>query len=123
MISARFLGRAAFEQRHRAGLLDAVDVGLRQHAAHLAVEVLEARDDDDGVGTRLAIWIRSRDGLLEALLGVVEEAQVLDLIDAEDQRRAIDRPHQLAEALDDLEGAAVAGVGIERRDGLPATAR
>ena len=57
-------------------------------------------------------------GLLEALLGIVEEAQVLDLVDAEHQRGAVDRPHQAAERLDDLEGAVLARVGIERGDRL-----
>ena len=37
-------------ERDRAGLLDAVDVGLGEHTAHLAVEVFQARDDEDGVG-------------------------------------------------------------------------
>ena len=103
---------------HRARLLDAVDVGLGQHAAHLAVEVSEARDDDDGVRHAVGDLDEVAHGLLEALLGVVEEAQVLDLVDAEDERGAVDGPHQRAERGDDLEGAVLAGVGIERGDGL-----
>ena len=58
------------------------------------------------------------DGALKAIFGIVEEAQILDLIDAEDERGAIDRPHQRTERLDDLEGAIFAVVGIERGDGL-----
>ena len=37
---------------------------------------------------------------------------------AEDERRAVDRPHQAPERLDDLEGAPLAGVGVERGHGL-----
>ena len=57
-------------------------------------------------------------GFLKPLFGIIEEAQVLDLIDAEHQRGAIDRPHQLAERRDDLERAVFAGIRIERRDSL-----
>ena len=112
---ARFLRRAAFQERDRAGLLDAVDVGLGEHTAHLAVEVFQARDDEDGVGQAVGDLDQVAHGLLEALLGVVEEAQVLDLVDAEDERGAVDRPHQRAECGDDLEGAVLARVGVERR--------
>ena len=113
-----FLRRAAFQQRHRAGLLDAVDVGLRQHAAHLPVEVFQARDDEDGVGHAVGDLDEIAHGALEALLGVGEEAQVLDLVDAEDERGAVDGPHQRAERGDDLEGAILAGVRVEGGDGL-----
>ena len=114
----RFLRRAAFQERDRAGLLDAVDVGLGEHTAHLAVEVLQARDDEDGVGHAVGDLDEVAHGALEALLGVVEEAQVLDLVDAEDERGAVDRPHQRAERGDDLEGAVLARVGVECRDRL-----
>ena len=116
---ACLVGTAALQQRHRASLLDTIDVGLRQHAAHLIVEIAEARDDDHGRRHAVGDLDEIANGLLEALLGVVEEAQVLDLIDAEDERGPVDGPSELAEALDDLEGAAVARVGIKRRDGLP----
>ena len=83
-----------------AGLLDAVDVGLRQRRSRTcAVEIAEARDDDDRVGHAVGDLDEIAHGLLEALFGIVEEAQVLDLIDAEDERGAIDRPHQRAERL------------------------
>ena len=70
------------------------------------------------LGSRLAMPMRSRTALLEAFLGIVEEAQVFHLIDAEDESGALDRPHQLAERGDDLEGAILAGVGIEGGDGV-----
>ncbi len=114
----RLFRRAAFEQRDGAGLFDAVDVRLGQYAAHLAVEVFQARDDENGVGHAVGDLDEVAHGALEALLGVGEEAQVLDLIDAEDERGAIDGPHQRAEGGDDLEGAVFAVVGVERRDGL-----
>ena len=88
-----FLRRATFQERNGAGLLDAIDVGLRQHAAHLAVEVFQARDDEDGVGHAVGDLDEVAHRTLEALLGVGEEAQILDLIDAEDQRGAVDGPH------------------------------
>ncbi len=91
---ARLLRRAAFEQRDGSRLLDAVDVGLREDAAHLAVEVFQARDDEDGVGQPVGDLDEIAHGALEALLGVGEEAQILDLIDAEHERGAIDGPHQ-----------------------------
>ena len=115
---ARLLRRAALEQRDGARLLDAVDVGLGEHAAHLAVEVLEAGDDDDGVGQPVGDLNEIAHGVLEALLGVVEEAQILDLVDGEYERGALDRPHQRAERGDDLEGAVLAGIGIEGGDRL-----
>ena len=115
---AGFLGRAGFEQGHGARLLDAIDIGLGEHAANLAVEVLEAGDDDDGVRQAIGDLDEIAGRLLEALLGVVEEAQVLDLIDREHERGALHGPHQHAERRDDLEGAVLAGVGIERADGL-----
>ncbi len=115
---AGFFRRAAFAQQHRARLLDAVDIGLRDEAAHLAVEVFQARNDDDGVRQPVGDLDEVARGALEALFGVVEEAQVFDLVDAEDERRAVDRPHQRAERSDDLEGAVFAVVGIERADGL-----
>ena len=113
----RFVGRAALEQRDRARLLDAVDVGLREHAAHLVVEVAEAGDDDQRARHAVGDLDEIAHGFLEAIIGIREEAQVLDLIDAEDERRAIDRPHELAEALDDLESAALARARIERSHG------
>ena len=53
----------------------------------------------------------SKDGLLEALLGVGEEAKVLHLVDAEDEGRPLHCPDQRAERGDDLKGAVLAGVG------------
>ena len=119
----RFLGGARLDQRHRPRLLDAVDVGLRQHLAHLAVEVAEAGDEHDRGRHAVGDLDQVARRLLEALLVVVEEAQVLDLVDAEHQRRAVDRPHQAPERLDDLEGTPLARVGIERGHGLDATDR
>ena len=115
---AGFFRRAAFQQGDRARLLDAVDVGLGKDAAHLAVEVVQARDHDDGVRNAVGDLDEIAHGLLKALLGVLEEAQILDLIDTEHERGAIDGPHQLAETRDDLESAAVAGIRIEGRDRL-----
>ena len=115
---AGFFRRAALAQQDGARLLDAVDVGLRDEAAHLSVEIFEARDDDDGVGQAVGDLNEIAHGALKAIFGIVEEAQILDLIDAEDERGAIDRPHQRAERRDDFEGAIFAVVRIERRDGL-----
>ena len=110
----RLLGRARLDQRHRAGFLDAVDIGLRQHLAHLAVEIGETGDQHDRRRHAVGDLDQIARGLLEALGIVVEDAQVLDLIDRKHQRRAIHRPHQAAERLDDLERAPLARVGIER---------
>ena len=106
--------RARLDQRHRSRLLDAVDVGLRQRLAHLAVEVAEARDEHDRGRHPVGDLDQVARRLLETLLEIVEEAQVLDLVDAEHQRRPVDRPHQAPERLDDLEGAPLARVGVER---------
>ena len=57
----RFFGGARFDQRHGAGFLDAIDIGLRQDLAHFLVEIAEHRDHARStVGSRLAIWMRSR---------------------------------------------------------------
>jgi hypothetical protein len=114
----RLLGRARLDERHRPRLLDAVDVGLRQHLAHLAVELGQARDQHDGGGHPVGDLDEVARRLLEALGVVSEEAQVLDLVDGEHQRRAVHRPHEPADGLDDVEGAALAGVGIERGNRL-----
>ena len=105
-------------RRTGPGLLDAVDVGLRDEASHLSVEIFKARDDDDGVGQPVGDLDEIADGALKTVFGIVEEAQILDLVDAEDERGAIDRPHERAERGDDLEGAILAVVGIERTDGF-----
>ena len=105
---AGFIGRAALEQRDRARLLDAVDIGLCEHTAHVVVEIAEAGDDDQRCRHAIGNLNEIAHGFLEALVGVGEEAQILDLIDAEDERGAIDRPHELAEALHDLEGTPLA---------------
>jgi hypothetical protein len=114
----RFLGRAALEQRDGAGLLDSIHVGLCEHPADLTVEIFQARDDQDGIGHAVCDLDEVAHCTLEALLGVAEEAQVLDLVDAENERGAIDRPHEAAECGNDLEGAILAGVGVERGNGL-----
>jgi hypothetical protein len=113
-----FFRRAAFKKRDRTGLLDAVDVRLREHAAHLAVEVFQARDDENGVRHPVGDLDEIAHGALESFLGVGEKAQVLDLIDAEYERGALDGPHQRAEGGDDLEGAVFAAVRVECGDGL-----
>ena len=112
------LGAAGLVEPHGSRLLDAVDVGLRQRIAHRAVEVAEAGDDDDGRRHAIGDLDQVAGSLLEAILRVVEEAQVLDLIDGEDERRAVDGPHQPSERFDDLEGAPLAGIGVERSHGL-----
>ena len=114
----RLFGGARLDQRHGAGLLDAVDVGLRQHLAHLAVELGQARHQHDRRRHAIGDLDQVARGLLEAFRIVVEEAQVLDLVDGEHQRRAVHRPHQAAERLDDLERTPLAGIGIERRHRL-----
>ncbi len=80
------------------------------------IEIVEAGDDDDGGGDTVGDLDEIADRLLESLLRIVEEAQVLHLIDAEDERRAIDRLHQPAEAFDDLEGAVLTLQMLERTD-------
>ena len=49
---AGFFRRSAFAQQDGAGFLDAVDIGLRDEAADLSVEIFKARYDDDGVRQR-----------------------------------------------------------------------
>ena len=115
---AGFFRRAAFAQQNRAGFLDAVDIRLRNHAAHLAVEIFQARDDDDRVGQPVGNLDEIAHRALKALFGVIEEAQVFDLIDAEHQRRAVDGPDERAERCDDFKRAVFAGVGIERAHGF-----
>ena len=115
----RLLRRAAFEQCDRPRLFDAVDIGLRQDGPRLPVELFQARDQDDPPRHAVGNLHQVADGFLEALLGIVEVPEILDLVDAEHERGAIDGPHQLAEAFDDLEGAAIAAVGIERSDRVP----
>ena len=118
MIRRASSGVRVSSSAHRPGLLDAVDVGLREHAAHLAVEIVQARDDDDGVRHPVGDLDEIAHGPLEALFRVIEEAQVFDLVDGEDERCPVDRPHQRAKRRDDLEGAVFARVGIERCHGL-----
>ena len=114
---ARFLGGPRLGQLHGTGLLDAVDERARQALAHGAVEIFQAGDDGDGRRHAVGDLDEIANGFLETLLGIAEGTQILDLIDAEDERGAVDHPHDAAEALDDLEGAVLARVGIERSDG------
>ena len=102
---ARLGGGACLLQPHRSGLLDAIDIGLRQRVPHRAVEVAETGDQHDRGRHPVGDLDEIAHRLLEAFLRIVEEAQILDLIDAEDERRAVDGPHQASERLDDLEGA------------------
>jgi hypothetical protein len=80
----------------------------------MIVEIAEAGDDDQRGRHAVGDLNEIAHSLLEALIGVGEEAQIFDLVDAEDERRAIDRPHELAETFDDLEGAALTRTRIER---------
>ena len=106
--------RAGLFEAHRSCLLDPVDIGLRQPLPHRAVEIAEARDEHDRGGNPVGHLNEVARRPLEPLLGIAEEAQVLNLIDAEHERRPVDRPHQAPERLDDLEGAPLARVGVER---------
>ena len=115
---AGLFGRTAFEQGDRSGLLDPVEVGLGEDAADLAVEILKHGDKHDRGRHAVGDLDQVAHGALEPFLGVIEEAQVLDLVDAEDQARPVCDPHQLAERSDDLKRAILAGVGIERGDGF-----
>src|SRR5690606_16640002 len=90
------------------------DIGLRQHAPDLAIEILQAGNENNRGWHAVGDLDEVSNRLLESLLRIVEEAQVLDLVDAEDQCGAIDGPHQLAQRLDDLEGTAITAVGVER---------
>ncbi len=115
---ARFFRRATFEQRHGSRLFDAVEIGLRECAANLAVEIIQARNNNDGVGQAVGDLDEIADRLLKALFGVIEEAEIFDLIDSEDEGGLLDGPNQLSERGDDFEGAVLARVGIEGGDGL-----
>ena len=109
---ARFFRRAAFQERDRTRLLDAVEIGLGQGTANLTIEVIEARDDDDRVGQAVGDLDEITHRFLETFLRVVKETQILDLIDGEDERRLLDGPDQFSERSDDFEGAVLARVGI-----------
>ena len=114
MIRRASSGVRLSRSRTGPGFLDAVDIGLRDEAAHLSVEIFEARYDDDSVGQAVGDLNEIADGALKAIFGIVEEAQILDLIDAEDERGAIDGPDERTERRDDLERAIFAVVRIER---------
>ena len=94
---AGLLGRAGLDQRYGTGLLDAVDIGLRQGLAHLLVEITQARHEHDRGRHAVGDLDQVARGFREALLEVVEEAQVLDLVDAEHERGVVHAPHQPAE--------------------------
>ena len=104
----------AFAQQHRARFLDPVDVRLGHEAAHLAVEIFQARNDDDRIRQPVGDLDEIANGTLKAFFRIVEEAQILDLVDAEHQRRAIDRPNKRAKRRDDFERAIFAGIRIKR---------
>src|SRR5690606_33835549 len=110
----RLFRRARFEQGHRASFLDAVDIGLGKNAANLPVKIFQTRDDDDRRWYAIGDLDEITDGLLEAVFRVLEEAQVFNLVDAENERGALHRPDQLANRLDDLEGTTVSAVRVER---------
>jgi hypothetical protein len=115
---ASFLRCPAFAQQNGAGFLDAVDVRLRDEASHLTVKIFQARDDDDRVRQPVGDLNEIAHGALEAVFGIIEEAQIFDLVDAEDERGAIDGPDECSERLDDFEGAVFAIVGVEGADGF-----
>src|SRR5690606_1697696 len=109
----RLLGRSGLQQRDRPRLLDTVDIGLRQHTPDLAVKIFKTGDENDRGWNAVGDLNEVAHRFLESLFRIIEEAQVLDLVDAENQRRAVDSPHELAKRLDDLESAAIAAVRIE----------
>src|SRR5262245_54245790 len=90
----RFLGCARLLEGYRTGLLDPIDVGLRQHLAHLAVEIAKAGEEHDGRRHAIGNLNEIPRGLLKALVIVLEEAQILHLIDGDDECRAVNDPHQ-----------------------------
>ena len=70
------------------------------------------------VGTPVGYLHQVADRFCEALFRVVEVSEIFDLVDAEHQRSPVDDRHDRADRLNDLEGAAVAGVGVERLHAL-----
>ena len=111
-----FFRRPAFAQQHGARFFNSVDIGLSDHAAHLAVEILQARDHHNRIGQPVGDLDEVAYGALKTLLGVIEKAQIFDLVDAEHQGRALHRPHQSAKRGNDLKGAVFARIWIERAD-------
>src|SRR5262249_36380499 len=70
---ACLLRRTRLDERHRSRLLDAVDVGLGQRFAHLAVEVAKAGDEHDRGRHAVGELDQVTRSLLEALLVVLEK--------------------------------------------------
>ena len=89
---------------------------MRENTTHLAVEILEARNQDDRCRQPVGDLDQIARGFLKAFLGIFEEAQVFHLVDAEDERGTIHGPHQLAEAFDDFESATITRVRVQCRN-------